>query len=264
MPAVLIAADPVLPFMLQDCISLILGISVLVSVNVFTEKSNRIKTIAFAVFSAFAALLSPVSLFKFAPVLLLIFFFGSGRKSVLPAVLSAASYALFSIVHGGLYEGNYSFKDFIYSYSFTENREFAQAAESLNPPAIASAATLVFSALIVYIFVKRFTALKKVEKKENLKDEITDAAIAVTAYILTLVGVFAYGITSSALTLTLITFIIMIKKNDRFACETAEKIRSFTDRNFFILVLLLAAMSVLMLNLKSPSGVYTSAATYFM
>lgn len=264
-PVVLIVADPVFPYMLQSCINLILGILLLLNLISFKEKTYGTKTISFAVFSAIAALLSPMSLFMFIPIALLLFVFGDGRKSFLPIIVSAFTFAVFSVIHGGLYESNSSFKNFIYSFSFSENREFIRTAESPDAIAPACAFTFIFFALVVYIFVKQFTASANIKnnKVESFNDMISNAVTAALAFAAAVIGAAVYGTVISAFILTVIIFIRLIKMQDRITCEIAEKTRSFTDNNFFLLILLLAAMSVVMLSLRSPSGVYTSAATYF-
>lgn len=269
LPLLFIAADPVLPYSFLNCISLTAGIALLLGViNILSDKPAAGKTAAAVIFMIFSGLLMPSALYVFVPLFLMIYFPGNFRKNIIPVVLSLAAFGISALINGIVLSGSYEIKRIMTELTFSENTALVNTDVSVSSSPAAKLSFL-FIAAAVFYFIFKFKSIKTEKmpdkkRKDLQKNEIFNAAFLLINILLIATGVFLCGMDISVLTLIAVWYIALIRANDSIARKSAEKIYDFLINRYYILVILLCISSVILLNIKNPGSIYSSAANSFI
>lgn len=264
-PTLLIIADPLIVYVFDDCINIFLGILLEIYIlNFIASKPLFNNTFYLFIFTVTAALLSPMSLFIFMPVMFAVSFFGNGKMSFIPTVVSAVLFALFSLVHRIIFENSFKLKIFLNTFSFNDTKEFSPLYDDASEY---FSSVNIISFCIFLILTILFLILKNKSNKEKnriKKYAYSEIIFVIFFMIFSFIGAVIYNIPVPSLSFSALLFILGLKNNESFSVKAAQKINGFFDRHYFILVLILSVLSYICITLKVPGSIFISASTKFM
>lgn len=272
-PLIFLAADPLLFLSWGSCIDIFLGILFILCIfNKLSEKAVIGDASAMFIFACISALLSPMSLFKFMPLIFAVYLYGrqDKDKTLFNALISALLFAAVSVIHGYLYKSLPPFKIFIDSFSFYTNREFFASADNyisseLKLAEISYVLPVIFSAfffLRIRNILNEKASKNKKQKAEN--SEIFNAVFLLISFIWSAVGTFAFRQSLSVFALITAFVIIMIRSGDEFTLKHMKSFAEFLITHYFVFVFILLAFSFVLFRITNPGEIFSSAATYFM